>query len=1062
MAGPIDIEVKDEVDSSIQTKITGIAKAARSGYTELEKLKKALGDLNSSNLAELTRMSNSYSSALTKQLSAQARVTEATSKSAVASARAATEAQKLATEAQRTAAAEQNAARAAAQSEAAQLRLAQAHERAANAKSRDEKEAEKLANAAARLKQSVDPLAAELDRLNAELAQNQSLFARGVVTGDEFIRYQNILEQKIKDTNAAISMQNEMMGRGTKSSKAMTQAQLNLSRQFADVGVTAAMGMNPIMILIQQGPQIADAFMMAKTQGLGFTAVLKGMWATLVPFLPILLAVAGAAAVVAGGFALLDRQLRKDYPKNITDGMKLTEEQMDRVKSKTVTFGDTIAATFVVIGRKIMDSPIGDALKWLQEMFTKAFDAIALGIGATFTFIISIHLAAIRTIEKSWKTFPDVLGEIFISAANAAIDGVNALIQGSLAGINLFTREANKLLSDNLQIPELDVAPIAQMENKFAGSAQKLGSTFGEEFNAAWKETRKGQDDFLGEIGAEALARARKRALKEAGKPNKGRSGMTEEEKRAKALLDVNRELDSEIKNLKLVGDAREIESRMSSIVDGLAQKRITLTDSETKGLRDKVVEIQHLAKVQSEMTRIYEDATHAETDHSLGLEASKKLLDAGKISAEEYGKAVNRIELAYAQAKDPLFDFNQGLADQTALYGKFGSELESAARLQQLKHELDAKGIKLTTDQTAALKSHIDEQVRQEQVNSELQSIWEANQGAAEALSIRTAALSESFRMGVIGAEQYRIGLNGIAMEAANVAIRQTEMATAGQLALASLQSYMENYQGLLPGLTQSFGNFFTTVADGFADSIARSIVYAESFEEAMKNVARTAISELISSLIKLGTQWLITQAIGATVGAGAAAASAGQGAIVAAAWAPAAAAVSLATLGANAIPAGVGIASTYALTAALSAIPAFANGGDVRGAGGPKSDSILSWLSDGEYVVNAHDAARNRPLLDAINSGSTWEVPGYADGGSVSTPASVYRPSTNSTSYNGGGTHISLDLRGANFGGNDPDEMEDRFMRAIATKMVPEILNVAREQANDDMTVRFERPTI
>lgn len=1059
MAGPIDIEVKDGVDSSVETKLTGIAKAARSGYSELEKLKKALGDLNSSSLAELTRMSNSYSTSLAKQVAAQARATEATAKASVADAKAATEKQRLATETAKTAAAEQNASKAAAQSEAAQLRLAAAVERAANAKSRDEKEAEKLAAAAARLKQSLDPLAAELDRLNAELAQNQSLFARGAISGDEFIKYQNILEEKIKDTNAAIAMQNEMMGRGVKSNKAMTQATLNLSRQFADVGVTAAMGMNPITILIQQGPQIADAFMMAKTQGLGFTAVLKGMWATLVPFLPIILAVAAAAGVVAGGFALLDRQLRKDYPKNITDGMKLTEEQLDRVKSKTVTFGDTIAATFVVIGRKIMGSGIGEALKWLSEKFGAFLDFIVDIWAKTWAFLIASSLAAIRTIEKDWKMFPDVLGELFINAANMAIRGINLLVQKSVEGVNRFSTEANKILGENFQIPQLDISPIAELENQFAGSAKKLGTDFGTEFNVAWKETRKGQEDFMDEIGAEALARARKRALKEAKKPNK-HTGMTEEEKRAKALLDVNRELDSEIKNLKLVGDAREIESRMSSIVDGLAQKRITLTDSETKAIREKVVEIQHLAKVQTEMTRIYEDATKAEDDHKIGLEAAKKLLDDGKISADEYAKAIKRIELTYKEASDPLYAFNQAISDQKELYGKFGSALESATRLQQLKHELDAKGITLTEAQTAALKAQIDQQVRQEQVNGEMQAIWEANQGAIEALSIRTQALSESYRAGTIGAEQYRIGLNNIAMEAANVAIKQTEMATAGQMALASLQSYMSSYEGMLPGVTKSFGDFFTTVADGFANSIAQSIVYAKDFGAAMTDVARTAVSELIASLVKLGIQWLITQALGATVGSAAAALSAGQGALVAAAWAPAAAAVSLATLGANAIPAGAAIASTYALTSALSHIPKFATGGDVTGPGGPRGDKILSWLSDGEFVVNAHDAARNKPLLEAINSGATWEPPKYAEGGMVSSaPTTVYRdPST--TNVNAGNTTLAFDFSGANFSGTNGEEVKEKLMQAVATEIGPQLLTIARKQANEDMTTRFVRP--
>jgi hypothetical protein len=50
---------------------------------------------------------------------------------------------------------------------------------------------------------------------------------------------------------------------------------------------------------------------------------------------------------------------------------------------------------------------------------------------------------------------------------------------------------------------------------------------------------------------------------------------------------------------------------------------------------------------------------------------------------------------------------------------------------------------------------------------------------------------------------------------------------------------------------------------------------------------------------------------------------------------------------------------------------LPKFANG-NVAGAQGPRSDNILSWLSAGEYVINAASTYRYRPLLDAINSGS------------------------------------------------------------------------------------------
>lgn len=55
-------------------------------------------------------------------------------------------------------------------------------------------------------------------------------------------------------------------------------------------------------------------------------------------------------------------------------------------------------------------------------------------------------------------------------------------------------------------------------------------------------------------------------------------------------------------------------------------------------------------------------------------------------------------------------------------------------------------------------------------------------------------------------------------------------------------------------------------------------------------------------------------------------------------------------------------------------------AQGGPVTGPGGPRDDRIPAWLSNGEYVVNAHATARHRGLLEAINSGR-----GYARGGLV-----------------------------------------------------------------------------
>ncbi|YBV97107.1 tape measure protein [Phyllobacteriaceae bacterium JZ32] len=61
-------------------------------------------------------------------------------------------------------------------------------------------------------------------------------------------------------------------------------------------------------------------------------------------------------------------------------------------------------------------------------------------------------------------------------------------------------------------------------------------------------------------------------------------------------------------------------------------------------------------------------------------------------------------------------------------------------------------------------------------------------------------------------------------------------------------------------------------------------------------------------------------------------------------------------------------------------------ATGGQIRGPGGPRSDSIPARLSDGEFVVNAAATKRNLKLLNAINSGKDVAL---ANGGLVGAPS-------------------------------------------------------------------------
>jgi len=104
------------------------------------------------------------------------------------------------------------------------------------------------------------------------------------------------------------------------------------------------------------------------------------------------------------------------------------------------------------------------------------------------------------------------------------------------------------------------------------------------------------------------------------------------------------------------------------------------------------------------------------------------------------------------------------------------------------------------------------------------------------------------------------------------------------------------------------------------------------------------------------------------------------------------------------------------------------YASGGPISGPGTSTSDDIPAYLSHGEFVVNARETARNRPVLAAINegkfpshiakmfaNGGRIELPRFADGGMTGVSSPDRAPSAGDISDPGGGAmgHYSVDLR-------------------------------------------------
>ncbi|MEP8483871.1 tape measure protein [Enterobacter asburiae] len=167
-----------------------------------------------------------------------------------------------------------------------------------------------------------------------------------------------------------------------------------------------------------------------------------------------------------------------------------------------------------------------------------------------------------------------------------------------------------------------------------------------------------------------------------------------------------------------------------------------------------------------------------------------------------------------------------------------------------------------------------------------------------------------------------------------------------------------------------QSLGySMLTSAVDAFSGNASNAltglITGTMSAQDAMRSLGNTMLNSVVNALVQVGVEALKNFIIGQTLGAAATAAGASQAAILASAWAPAAALASLASFGANSVPAMAGIASTVGLSKTLAVAGARKNGGPV---------SAGSMYQVGE---------RGKPEIYQASTGKQYMIPG--DNGKV-----------------------------------------------------------------------------
>ncbi|QZA70461.1 tape measure protein [Erwinia phage AH03] len=619
------------------------------------------------------------------------------------------------------------------------------------------------------------------------------------------------------------------------------------------------------------------------------------------------------------------------------------------------------AATYVALfGDEVSTS--ADGFVTLKDSALGTFDVISSGFGDLYDYLngelndaFSSVTSSANDMSISLGSVVDDIADVFKTLVNAIIGSFDAAFYGI---VQVFSATPTELLGifnvaarGIIQIIEDLVNTIASALNQLFSGFNDLASKVGIDqiFNTDLKVDLTSAKDLFSSAGDEygsALV-----------------TGMVSR---------INRDYVGDVG--KAIGGAsqtRAVDRLIDDLASGSASTLRGSGQDTTGGPAQKKKKAAKKTDLQKAQEAILKEATGGLKEYNLQLTAANNLLASGQITQDQYNRVVLKASETYKNAADPMREINKSLSDQQKLYESLPADRTTDQQAQQIQNELLSKGIVLNKSQTEALRDRIKAMQEMQQVAGYRDQIYSENQGGQKDLQNQATAYTQAFATGEVGAEKFQIKLNEINLAMANLNLQMGDGTFADGL-VASLGKVTEGYEGVASGLTSTFGDFFTSFSQGFADSIGQAIVSGDNLGESLQNVAQNAIGSLISSLIQLGIQYAINAALGNAFGQASTAAAVGQAAVISAAYATPAALVSLASFGANSVPASAGIASTVALSQGLSVVGSagFMTGGYT---GNGATDAIAGAVHGQEYVF---DAASTKAIgvdnLEALRSGA------------------------------------------------------------------------------------------
>lgn len=509
---------------------------------------------------------------------------------------------------------------------------------------------------------------------------------------------------------------------------------LNFTRQLSDIGVTAAMGMNPLMIALQQGPQLFDilqekAISSGTTIGAVFRAAGAQIWAAMAPLLPLILGIAAVVGVVAAAFALGTREINKGNA-SVVDGLGLTERQLERVKKAGVdtgvTVGDTFKAFFQVIGQRLTEAFDGP-LTWLREAWNTTLDFITEYGAKAIEMVVGAFVGAVYAIRSSWRLLPGALGDVIMQGANAVIAGVEWMINKSIDGLNWLLSFANAAaermgLSGFGQIGQVGLGRAA---NPYAGQGQAFGNAISSGMEQGLNESRGMVTRFFADVGRQARENARNRIRAAAGDAGSGRNRRerqgpkTDAEKFEDIVAGANRDIAEQNARaaaaaVTMTAEAAATLEYRQKLLNEAQSKGITLTDAMRSEI-DRLAEAYGRAKVAADNAVALRDILQGADRNIAGIRQQAEMVglygrnlayatEMARLLNEAQGKMTPE---AIAAARPEFERRANEYADASASLerDRFMEETRRAAQERMTTLEQERAAIGLSADETTRLR---------------------------------------------------------------------------------------------------------------------------------------------------------------------------------------------------------------------------------------------------------------------------------------------------------------------------------------------------------------------